>query len=108
MQLVLQGTGKPTPAHFFSAKVLLNAWIQYHGVFLDERDIEVKYNDCYDFWDVTVYRSCIAGPGHGSPEYRDQNWIKQKEIINSLLNHSVLALALHAVCLIMIAIEALN
>ena len=80
MKLDFKGTEKPC---HMKMRVLLNAWLNYNDIHIFERDIEVSYNNVYDFWDIDIFKWCVKSSGNGTPEYRDQKW---KDNIQAIIN----------------------
>ena len=49
---------------------------------LNERDVEVEAFDSWPFVKVTLFRWCDAGPGCGTPEWRERLWLEQVKAIS--------------------------
>ena len=53
---------------------LINAYLMFHGIYVRDRDIEVKYNEFHHFWDVRIFKCNRNMAGNGTAEWRAENW----------------------------------
>ena len=62
--------------HFISLCAL------YDVASLNERDVEIEAFDSWSFVKVSLFRRCEAGPGCGTPEWRERLWLEQRKAIS--------------------------
>lgn len=63
-------------------KEILKGYICNSGVFVDTEDIRVKYNTCYKFWDVSIFKNSRIG--HNRADEHEAQWEDVKKALKEL------------------------
>lgn len=68
-----------------------NVFLAYNGFFFPDNATKIQYNDCWDFWDVTINRGILfkEGRGHGTIAQQERHWEEAKKGIAELLGVSL-------------------
>jgi hypothetical protein len=60
MKLDFRGTNSGESTDPILMKNLLLAWIQYHGIFVFEKDLHIRYLKSEDMWEILILKHSTA------------------------------------------------